>query len=180
MDQHAGYFEEFSICFCTRYLLLSQWVWCSVAQSCPNLQPHGLQPVRLLHSWNFPGKNTGVGCHFLFQGIFLIQVQTHVSSSPALAGKFFTTCSTWESLVGAAEGNNWCTYVGPIRGIIKMQESKRDGKAPQALKSGTRYYLTGTGKGAVKEGHLIGALEHQGRRQENKHTHSLPAFLYSY
>ena len=57
-------------------------------------------------------------------------VQTRVSSSPALAGKFFTTCSTWEALVGAAEGNNWCTYVGPIRGIIKMQESKRDGKAP--------------------------------------------------
>ena len=25
---------------------------------------------RLLYSWNFPGKNTGVGCHFLFQGIF--------------------------------------------------------------------------------------------------------------
>ena len=24
-------------------------------------------------SMNFPGKNTGVGCHFLFQGIFLSQ-----------------------------------------------------------------------------------------------------------
>ena len=23
--------------------------------------------------WNFPGKNTGVGFHFLFQGIFLTQ-----------------------------------------------------------------------------------------------------------
>ena len=23
--------------------------------------------------WNFPGKNTGVGCHFLLQGIFLTQ-----------------------------------------------------------------------------------------------------------
>ena len=28
---------------------------------------------RLLHPWNFPGKSTGVGCHFLCQGIFLIQ-----------------------------------------------------------------------------------------------------------
>ena len=27
----------------------------------------------LLHPWNFPGKNTGVGYHFLFQGIFLTQ-----------------------------------------------------------------------------------------------------------
>ena len=27
----------------------------------------------LLHPWDFPGKNTGVGCHFLLQGIFLTQ-----------------------------------------------------------------------------------------------------------
>ena len=25
--------------------------------------PHGLQPTRLLHPWDFPGKSTGVGCH---------------------------------------------------------------------------------------------------------------------
>ena len=29
-------------------------------------------PTRLLYSWNFPGKSTGVGCHFLLQGIFVI------------------------------------------------------------------------------------------------------------
>ena len=28
---------------------------------------------RLLYPWYFPGKNTGVGCHFLLQGIFLTQ-----------------------------------------------------------------------------------------------------------
>ena len=28
-------------------------------------QPHGLQPARLLHPWEFPGKSTGVGCHCL-------------------------------------------------------------------------------------------------------------------
>ena len=33
-----------------------------------SLQAHGLQLARLLHPWNFPGKNTGVGCHFLLQG----------------------------------------------------------------------------------------------------------------
>ena len=31
------------------------------------LRPHRLQPVRLLCPWDSPGKNTGVGCHFLFQ-----------------------------------------------------------------------------------------------------------------
>ena len=38
-----------------------------------SLQPHGLQPARLLCSWDFPGKNTGVGCHALLQGLFLTQ-----------------------------------------------------------------------------------------------------------
>ena len=34
------------------------------------MQPCGLYPTRLLHPWDSPGKNTGVGCHFLLQGIF--------------------------------------------------------------------------------------------------------------
>ena len=44
-----------------------------VAQSCPTLQPCGLQPTRLLCPWNSPGKNIGVDCHFLLQGIFPTQ-----------------------------------------------------------------------------------------------------------
>ena len=32
-----------------------------------SLRPHGLQPTRLLCPWDFPGKNTGVGCHFLLR-----------------------------------------------------------------------------------------------------------------
>ena len=32
------------------------------------LLPHRLQPARLLCPWDFPGKNNGVGCHFLLQG----------------------------------------------------------------------------------------------------------------
>ena len=38
-----------------------------------SLRPRGLQPARLLCPWDFPGKNTGVGCHFLLQEIFLTQ-----------------------------------------------------------------------------------------------------------
>ena len=36
-----------------------------------SLRPHG--PARLLCPRDFPGKDTGVGCHFLLQGIFLTQ-----------------------------------------------------------------------------------------------------------
>ena len=33
------------------------------------MQPHRWQPNRLPHPWDSPGKNTGVGCHFLLQCI---------------------------------------------------------------------------------------------------------------
>ena len=36
-------------------------------QSCLTLQPHRWQPTRLPRPWDSPGKNTGVGCHFLLQ-----------------------------------------------------------------------------------------------------------------
>ena len=38
-----------------------------------SLQLHGLWPTRLLCPWTFPGKSTGMGCHFLLQGIFSSQ-----------------------------------------------------------------------------------------------------------
>ena len=40
-----------------------------------SLRPHGLMPTRLLCPCDFPGKNTGVGHHFLLQGIFLTQAR---------------------------------------------------------------------------------------------------------
>ena len=38
-----------------------------------SLSPTGLSPARPLCPWDSPGKNTGVDCHFLLQGIFLTQ-----------------------------------------------------------------------------------------------------------
>ena len=46
--------------------------------------------------WNFPGKNTGVGCHLLLQGIF----PTQGPASPALAGRFFTTVPRGQPMSG--------------------------------------------------------------------------------
>ena len=36
-------------------------------QSCPTVRPHRRQPTKLPRPWDSPGKNTGVGCHFLLQ-----------------------------------------------------------------------------------------------------------------
>ena len=38
-----------------------------------SLQPHGLQHTSHPCPWDFPGENTGVGCHFFLQGIFQTQ-----------------------------------------------------------------------------------------------------------
>ena len=41
-----------------------KWKWsCSVVSD--SWRPRGLQPTRLLHPWDFPGRSTGVGCHCL-------------------------------------------------------------------------------------------------------------------
>ena len=66
---------------------------CAVCVSCSvmfnSLQPHGLQPTRLLGSWDSPSKNTGVGCHSLSGG----------SSQPRdWTGGFFTVWATKEPL----------------------------------------------------------------------------------
>ena len=45
-----------------------KWKWSRSVVS-DSLRPHGLQPTRLLHPWDFPGKSTGVGCHCLLSAI---------------------------------------------------------------------------------------------------------------
>ena len=52
-------------------------VSCSVVSA--SLQPHGPQPTRSLCPWDSPGKNTGVGCHFLLQKE--LQKESEVSQS---------------------------------------------------------------------------------------------------
>ena len=46
---------------------ISTWWWWSGSVVSDSLPPHGLRP------WDSPGKNTGVDCHFLLQGIFPTQ-----------------------------------------------------------------------------------------------------------
>ena len=54
------------------------WKWSRSVMSNPQ-RPHGLQPTRLLRPWDFPGKNTGVGC------LCLLRIP------PAMEGKVLTT-----------------------------------------------------------------------------------------
>ena len=72
------------------YMML-KWEW-KVKWKCSSLvsdssRPHELQPTRLLCLWNSPGKNTGVDCHSLLQGIFPTQ---GLNPGLLITGRFFT------------------------------------------------------------------------------------------
>ena len=59
---NAKYLLYLCMCACWITYVLSDSLW-----------PHGLYLTRLLCSWDFPGKNIGVDCHFLLQEIFPTQ-----------------------------------------------------------------------------------------------------------
>ena len=57
-----------------------------------SLQPYRMQQTRLLCPWDFLGKNTGVGCQALLQGILLDPgIEPAFPVAPALQADSFTT-----------------------------------------------------------------------------------------
>ena len=50
-----------------------------------SVQPHRRQPTRLPSPWDSPGKNTGVGCHFLLQCMKVKSESEVAQSSPTLS-----------------------------------------------------------------------------------------------
>ena len=49
-----------------------------------SVRPHRQQPTRLPSPWDSPGKNTGVGCHFLFQCMKVKSESEVAQSCPTL------------------------------------------------------------------------------------------------
>ena len=80
-------------------LLKSYLILCNLMDCSP--------PASSVHEI-FPGKNTGVDCHFLLQGIFLTQGSNPCLMSSSLAGRFFTSSATWEAAYGC-----YCTCGRP-------------------------------------------------------------------
>ena len=60
-------------------------------QSCPTVQPRRRQPTRLPRPWDSPGKNTGVGGHFLLQCVKM-KSESEVAQS-CLTPSYPTDCS---------------------------------------------------------------------------------------
>ena len=82
-----------------------------------SVQPHRWQPTKLPHPWDSPGKNTGVGCHFLLQCMKVKRESEVTQSCPNLSDP--TDCSPPGSSVhGICQARvlEWgaITIVGPI------------------------------------------------------------------
>ena len=90
---------------------MSVCVYAQLLQSCLTLYNamDCSSPGSFLHLWDSPGKNTGVGCHFLLQGIFLTQglnphllhcrqilyPLSYLGSPKSLWGTFYLTYKQW-------------------------------------------------------------------------------------
>ena len=116
---------------------------CSVASVVSeSLQPCGLQPTRLLCPWNFPGKDTGAGCHDLLQGIFLIRgsnprslchLQWQAGSLPlgpcAKPREMVTKCYKEEITVGLLHRKRlWDTGISAQCYVVDLMERELRGE----------------------------------------------------
>ena len=83
----------YSCLLCHRVIGHSVWVYFWAFYPVPLILPG--YPVHR----DSPGKNTGVGGHFLLGDLPDPRIEPMSLMSPALVGGFFTTTSTWEALV---------------------------------------------------------------------------------
>ena len=75
---------------------------CLVARSCQLFATPWTVIARLPCSWDFPGKNTGVSCHFLLQGIFPTQ-----GSNPHFLYRILYCWATGEAPTFSRLGKRW-------------------------------------------------------------------------
>ena len=92
----------------------------SVVSNC--VQPQRQQPTRLPHPWDSPGKNTGVGCHFLLQCMKVKREREVAQSCPTLSNPM--DCSLPGSSVHAifqARVLEWGAIAFSIQGTGRPQ-----------------------------------------------------------
>ena len=95
-----------------------------------SVQPHGVQPTRLLRPWDSPGKNTGVACHFLLQCMKVKSESEVTQSCPTLSdpidwsipgssvhGIFQATVLEWGAI---AFSQYFSIFVAMVNGIVSL------------------------------------------------------------
>ena len=95
-----------------------------------SVRPPRQQPTRLPHPWDSPGKNTGVGCHFLLQCMRVKSESEVAQLFPTLSdpmdcslpgssvhGIFQARVLEWDA-IAFSDREAWCTA---IHGVAKSQ-----------------------------------------------------------
>ena len=98
-------------------------------QSCPTLcDPHRRQPTRLPRPWDSPGKNTGVGCHFLLQ-CMKVKSESEVTQSCSTLSDPMDCSLPGSSVHGIFQARvlEWGAIAFSERETYFQQLSKREG-----------------------------------------------------
>ena len=114
---------------------------------------HRRQPTRLPHPWDSPGKNTGVGCHFLLQCVKVKSESEVAQSCPTLSnpmdrslpvssihGIFQARVLDWGVIAfsrSTGEGNGkslqYSCFENPINSIKRQKGIKLKGELPRSV-----------------------------------------------
>ena len=86
------------------------------------MRPHRWQPTRLLHPWDPPGKNIGVGCHFLLQ-CMRVKSESEVAQSCPTAGDPMGCSLPGSSAVGFSRQEYWSGCRCLLR-LVKLEGNK--------------------------------------------------------
>ena len=92
-------------------LLLYMSAAASASVVSDSVWPHRWQPTRLPRPWDSPGKNTGVGCHFLLQCMKVKSESEVAQSCPTLSDPM--DCSTPGSSVHGISQKHWSGLPSP-------------------------------------------------------------------
>ena len=111
-----------------------KWKWSRSVVS-NSSRPHGLQPTRLLCPWDFPGKNTGVGCHWTRQHI---KKQRRYFANKGLSsqGYGFSSSHVWMWELYYKENwapKNWCFWTVELwcwRRLLRVPWTAGDPTSP--------------------------------------------------
>ena len=90
-----------------------------------SVRPHRRQPTRLHHPWDSPGKNTGVGCHFLLQ-CMIVKSESEVAQ----------LCLTLSNPM------DWSLLGSSIHGVFQAKEYWNGVWLPSLRKTSTSALLT--------------------------------------
>ena len=92
-----------------------------------SVRPHRRQPTRLCRPWDSPGKNTGVGCHFLLQCMKVksesevaqscLTLSNPMDCSPpgfSIHGIFQARVLEWGAIAFSRVGHYWATKLNDL------------------------------------------------------------------